>query len=92
MGKASKIRAKNTNDYRGGAAYLADLVIRRPMKLLGTFEVVLNLRTCLELRLQDGLLLSLIAEKLWEDHGLDDCPMLGPPRMSPRRALPRRPT
>ena len=65
VGKARKIRAKNTNDSRGGAAYLADLVIRRPMKLLGAFEVVLNLRTCLELRLQDGLLLSLIAEKPW---------------------------
>ena len=56
------------NDSRGGAAYLADLVIRRSMELQGAFEVVLNLRTCLVLRLPDGLLLSLIAEKLWGDH------------------------
>ena len=48
------------------------------MELQGAFEVVLNLRTCLELRLPDGLLLSLIAEKLRGDHGLDDCPVLGP--------------
>ena len=64
MGKASRIRAKNTNDSRGGAAYLADMVIRRLMELQGAFEVVLNLRTCLELRLPVGLLLSLIAEKI----------------------------
>ena len=64
MGKTSKIRAKNTNDSQGGAAYLADLVIRRPMELQGAFEVVLNLRTYLELRQPDGLLLSLIVEKL----------------------------
>jgi len=40
--------------------------------------VVLNLRTCLDLRLSDDLLLSLIAEKHWGDHRLDDCPVLGP--------------
>jgi len=49
------------------------------MELQGAFEVVLNLRTCLKLRLPDGLLLSLIAEKLRGDHGLDDCPVLGTP-------------
>jgi len=53
------------NNSRGGAAYLADLVVCRPMELQGAFEVVLNLRTRLELRLPDGLLFSLIAEKLW---------------------------
>ena len=58
---------------------MADLVICRPMELQGAFEVVLNLRTCFELRLPDGLLLSLIAEKLRGDHGLDDRPGLGPP-------------
>ena len=80
------------NDSRGGAAYLANLVIRCSMKLQGAFEVVLNLRTYLELRLPDGLLFSLLVEKLRGDHGLDDCPMLGPPRMSPRRAPLRKPT
>ena len=59
------------------------MVIRRSMELQGAFEVVLDLRACLVLRLPDGLLLSLIAEDLRGDHGLDDCPMLGPPRMSP---------
>ena len=34
------------------------------MELQGAFEVVLNLRTYPELRLPDGLLLSLITEKL----------------------------
>ena len=48
------------------------------MELQGAFEVVLNLRTCLELRLPDSLLLSLIVEKLREDHGLDDRPVPGP--------------
>ena len=63
VGKASKIRAKNMNDSRGGAVYLADLVICHPMELQGAFEVVLDLRANLTLRLPDGLLLSLIAEK-----------------------------
>ena len=53
------------NNPRGGSAYLADLVICHPMELQGAIEVVLNLRTCLDLRLPDVLLLSLIAEKLW---------------------------
>ena len=66
------------NDSREGAAYLADLVICRPMELQGAIEVVLNLRTYLDLRLPDVLLLSLIAEKLRGDHGLDDRPVLGP--------------
>ena len=68
MGKTSKIRAKITNGSRGGAAYLADLVICGSMELQGAFEAVLNLRTCLELRLLDDFLLSLIAEKLRGDH------------------------
>jgi hypothetical protein len=49
------------------------------MELQGTLEVVLNLRTCLELHLPDGRLLSLIAEKRKGDHRMDDYPMLGPP-------------
>jgi len=52
------------NDSQGGAAYLADLVIRCSMELQGAFEVVLNPRTCLVLRLPDGGLFSLITEKL----------------------------
>ena len=34
------------------------------MELQGVIEVVLNLRTCLDLRLPDGLLLPLVVEKL----------------------------
>ena len=54
----------NTNDFQEGADYLTGLVIRRPMELQGAIEVVQNLRTGLDLRLPDGLLLLLIAEKL----------------------------
>ena len=50
------------------------------MKLQGVIEVVQNLRACLDLRLPDGLLLSLLMEKLRGDHGLDDCPVMGPLR------------
>ena len=64
VGKTNEIKAQNTNDSREGAAYLANLVICRPMELQGAIEVVQNLRACLDLRLPDGLLLSLIAEKL----------------------------
>ena len=53
------------NDSRGGATYLANLVICRPMELQGVIKVVQNLRACLDLRLPDGLLLPLIMEKLW---------------------------
>ena len=37
------------------------------MELQGAIEVVLNLRTCLDLRQPDGLLLPLIVEKLRGD-------------------------
>ena len=54
----------NTHDSREGAAYLADLVVCRLMELQGKIEVVQDLRTCLDLRLPDGLLLPLVVEKL----------------------------
>ncbi|XP_039851339.1 outer envelope pore protein 16-2, chloroplastic-like [Panicum virgatum] len=46
------------------------------MELQGAIKVVLNPRTCLDLRLPDGLLLSLIAEKL-RGGGMDDHPVMG---------------
>ena len=49
------------------------------MELQGAIEVVQNLRTGLDLRLPDDLLLLLlIVEKLRGDPGLDDCPVMGP--------------
>ena len=79
VGKTHEIKAKTTNDSREGAAYLADLVICRPMKFQGAIEVVQNLRACLDLRLPDGLLLPLVVVKFrgWGP-GLDDCPVMGP--------------
>ena len=74
----------NTNDSREGATFLTDLEIRRSMELQGAIEVVQNLRAGLELRLPDGFLLLLVVEKLQGDPGLDDRPVTGSPRMSPR--------
>ena len=47
------------------------------MELQGAVEVAQNLRAGLELRLPDGLLLLLIAEKLQGDPGMDDHPVTG---------------
>ena len=44
------------------------------MELQGAVEVAQNLRAGLELRLPDGFLLLLIAEKLQGDPGLDVAP------------------
>src|SRR6185312_2108268 len=68
----------NTNDSGEGATYLADLEIRRSMELQGTVEMAQNLRAGLELRLPDGFLLLLVAEKLQGDPGQDDRPVTGP--------------
>jgi hypothetical protein len=59
----------NTNDSGERATYLADLEIRRFMELQGAVEVAQNLRANLELRLPDGFLLLLVAEKLQGDSG-----------------------
>ena len=74
----------NTNDSGEGATYLADMEIHCSMDLQGAVEVAQNLRAGLELRLPNGFLLLLIAEKLEGDPGLDDRSRDGAPRMSPR--------
>ena len=48
------------------------------MELQGAVEVAQNLRAGLELRLPDGFLLLLAAEKLQRDTRLDDRPVTGP--------------
>ena len=68
----------NTNDSVERATYLADLEIRHSMELQGAVKVAQNLRAGLELRLPDGFLLLLAAEKLQRDPRLDDRPGTGP--------------
>ena len=63
---------------QGKGTYVADLEIRRSMKLQGAVEVVLNLRAGLVLRLPGRFLPPLIVEKLQGDPRLDDRPMTGP--------------
>ena len=76
----SKVYENKTKhkQFQGKGAYVADLEIRRSMELKGAVEAVLNLRADLKLRLPDGFLLLLTAEKFQGDPGLDNCPMTGP--------------
>ena len=83
VSKVRKIKTEH-EQFPGKGAYVADLEIRRSMELQGTVEVVLNLRADLKLRHPDGFLLLLVAEKLQRDPGLDDRPVTGAPRTSPR--------
>ena len=75
--KHTKTR-QDTSNNQGKGTYLADLEVRRPMKLQGTVEVALNLRADLVLRLPGRFLLPLVAEKLQGDPGLDGRPLTGP--------------
>jgi hypothetical protein len=59
------------DQFQGKGAYVAEMEIRRSMELQGAVEVVLNLR------LPDGFLLLLAAEKFQGDPGLDNRPMTG---------------
>src|SRR6185369_6216300 len=68
----------NMSNSQGKDAYVADLEIRHSMELQGAVEVLLNLGADLELRLPDGFLLLLAAEKFQGDPGLDNRPMTGP--------------
>ena len=67
----------NANDSGERATYLADLEICRSVELQGSVELARNLGAGLKLRLPDGFLLLLVAEKLQGDLGLDDRPMTG---------------
>ena len=78
----SKVREIKTEheQFPGKGAYVADLEIRHSMELQGAVEVLLNLGADLELRLPDGFLLLLAAEKFQGDPKLDNRPMTGPLR------------